>query len=287
MVPSPAVSEVEDNRGKLEKMLSIKEITEDGSDSVDNISEQVKVRTEVVVTGVRGGDTADNAVVSDATMLPISNLSGDSGGDIVHHGVAEFKVEEEAVTQLSKTQSIAAELAKVNQRLCPLVQDLPPRPLSAHECNFTHYFSIDVGGKHFEDQYVYRHANGLCVVGLAPTHPALLPTAHMSEVDFNVGKLSRAEMKVSGKHKKNGRALEVNSALCKVITGDSFYLPRCCVRGVLLEVNERLTKNPSLLKTRAATEGHIAVLMPRPEDWAKAERILFTREQYQIQRGIR
>jgi glycine cleavage system H lipoate-binding protein len=38
--------------------------------------------------------------------------------------------------------------------------------------------------------------------------------------------------------------------LCKVMVGESFYLIRCCVRGVLLEVNERLIKAPGLLNTQ-------------------------------------
>jgi glycine cleavage system H lipoate-binding protein len=61
---------------------------------------------------------------------------------------------------------------------------------------------------------------------------------------------------------------------------------RCCVRGVLLEVNERLIKAPGLLNTQADTEGHIAIMMPRPEDWAKASKVLLTLEQYRERRGL-
>jgi hypothetical protein len=37
---------------------------------------------------------------------------------------------------------------------------------------------------------------------------------------------------------------------------------------------------------QADTEGHIAIMMPRPEDWAKASKVLLTLEQYRERRGL-
>ncbi|CAF2140292.1 BnaAnng21380D, partial [Brassica napus] len=37
---------------------------------------------------------------------------------------------------------------------------------------------------------------------------------------------------------------ESNTALCKVSTAIDSYIVRCCVKGSLLEVNERLIKQP-------------------------------------------
>ncbi|CAM6119328.1 unnamed protein product [Calypogeia fissa] len=167
----------------------------------------------------------------------------------------------------------------------PAAHELPPRPPPANECNFTHYYALDVG-KEFHDQYIFRHANGLCVVGLAPTHAAFKATVGITGVDFNVGKSSRADMKAVGKRKKNATVLEGNSVLCKVMTGEMFFLIRCCVRGTLLEVNQRLIQNPQLLVSHADTQGYVAVLMPRSEDWAKAEKSLLTPEDYRAQRGL-
>jgi len=175
--------------------------------------------------------------------------------------------------------------SSTTESLFPSAEELPPRPPRANSCNYTHWVALDVG-KDFHDQYVYRHANGLCVIGLLPTHVAFKPTPAVTAVDFNVGKQSRADLKVSGKRKKNAITLEPNSVLCKVMVGESFYLIRCCVRGVLLEVNERLIKAPGLLNTQADTEGHIAIMMPRPEDWAKASKVLLTLEQYRERRGL-
>jgi glycine cleavage system H lipoate-binding protein len=61
---------------------------------------------------------------------------------------------------------------------------------------------------------------------------------------------------------------------------------RCCIRGALLEVNQRLLENPQLLVSKAQTEGYIAVLMPKPEDWAKVVKTLLTLAEYREKRGL-
>lgn len=37
---------------------------------------------------------------------------------------------------------------------------------------------------------------------------------------------------------------------------------------------------------QADTEGHIAIIMPRPEDWLKASKTLLTFEQYRERREV-
>ncbi|KAJ6839459.1 protein Simiate [Iris pallida] len=163
---------------------------------------------------------------------------------------------------------------------------LPPAPPSAVEANFARYFAPDFL-KPGHDQYVYRHANGLCVVGLAPAHVALNGEGGgVSAVDFNVGKSDRSELKVTGKRKRNAQHLEPNSALCKVCANGEFYVVRCCVKGSLLEVNDRLIKKPDLLNSSAAREGYIAIIMPKPADWLKVKDSLLSHEDYQKLRGL-
>nr|POE61769.1 hypothetical protein CFP56_78482 [Quercus suber] len=48
---------------------------------------------------------------------------------------------------------------------------------------------------------------------------------------------------------QNAQHFESNSALCKVNTDDASYIVRCCVKGSLLEVNDRLIKQPGLLNS--------------------------------------
>ncbi|XP_075484737.1 uncharacterized protein LOC142524586 [Primulina tabacum] len=165
------------------------------------------------------------------------------------------------------------------------VEELPTVPPSAVEVNFTTYFAPDFM-KPGHDQYVHRHANGLCVVGLASTHVAFKDEGGVVSVDFNVGKSDRSEIKVTGKRKKNAQRFESNTALCKVCTQDASYIARCCVKGSLLEVNERLSKKPELLNSSADREGYIAIIMPKPADWLKTKASLLSVDEYKKLRTV-
>lgn len=50
---------------------------------------------------------------------------------------------------------------------------LPKRPLTLTESHYERWFAMDVDGKPMHDQYMYVHRNGLCIIGLAPTHPII------------------------------------------------------------------------------------------------------------------
>ncbi|KAJ3693954.1 hypothetical protein LUZ60_009434 [Juncus effusus] len=173
----------------------------------------------------------------------------------------------------------------LNSLIFPDLNDLPPIPPSAVETNFARFFLPDFM-KAGHDQYIYRHANGLCVIGLAPAHVALREEGGITTVDFNVGKSDRSEFKVTGKRKRNAQHFESNTALCKVGAKDNFYVVRCCVKGSLLEVNDRLIKQPNLLNSSADREGYIAILMPRPSDWLKIKDSLIGPDEYMKLRGL-
>ncbi|KAF4368058.1 hypothetical protein F8388_002669 [Cannabis sativa] len=72
--------------------------------------------------------------------------------------------------------------------LLPNVGDLPLTPPSAVQSNFISYFAPDFL-KPRHDQYVYRHTNGLCVIGLTSTHLAFKEQegggGGITAVDFN------------------------------------------------------------------------------------------------------
>uniref|UniRef100_A0A7S0V3U8 Protein Abitram n=1 Tax=Polytomella parva TaxID=51329 RepID=A0A7S0V3U8_9CHLO len=50
---------------------------------------------------------------------------------------------------------------------------LPPRPRTFIEQKYRQYFMIDCNGHPFHDQYIFVAPNGLCVIGLAPSHPLI------------------------------------------------------------------------------------------------------------------
>ncbi|KAH9693514.1 actin-binding transcription modulator [Citrus sinensis] len=114
---------------------------------------------------------------------------------------------------------------ELHKLLLPNVHDLPLTPPSAIDFNFVAYFAPDFL-KPGHDQYVYRHANGLCVIGLAPTHVAFKDEGGITAVDFNVGKSDRSGFKVTGKRKKNAQHFESNTAVCKVCTNNDSYIVR-------------------------------------------------------------
>ncbi|KAH9693512.1 actin-binding transcription modulator [Citrus sinensis] len=173
---------------------------------------------------------------------------------------------------------------ELHKLLLPNVHDLPLTPPSAIDFNFVAYFAPDFL-KPGHDQYVYRHANGLCVIGLAPTHVAFKDEGGITAVDFNVGKSDRSGFKVTGKRKKqNAQHFESNTAVCKVCTNNDSYIVRCCVKGSLLEVNNRLIKQPGLLNSSADREGYIAIIMPKPADWLKIKSSLLGLEDYKRKR---
>ncbi|XP_031494052.1 uncharacterized protein LOC116260099 [Nymphaea colorata] len=122
---------------------------------------------------------------------------------------------------------------ELERLLLPDPDQLPVVPPSAVHCNFVADF-LKTG----HDHYIYRHANGLRVVCLAPTHVALAEEAGITAVDFNTRKTDKSEMKVIGKRKK------------------------------------------------AAREGYVAILMPKPEDWLKSKDYFLNLEEYKKLRGI-
>lgn len=176
-------------------------------------------------------------------------------------------------------QELKEEEEELHKLLLPDIRDLPTTPPSSVQTNFVSYFAPDFV-KPGHDQYVYRHANGLCVIGLARTHVAFKDEGGITVVDFNVGKSDRSGIKVTGKRKKNAQHFESNTALCKVCTQNDSYIVRCCVKGSLLEVNDRLIKQPELLNSSTDREGYIAIIMPKPADWLKVKASLLGLEEY-------
>nr|GMD98406.1 protein Simiate [Ipomoea batatas] len=180
---------------------------------------------------------------------------------------------------ISRAESNEEEEEELRRLLVPRIEDLPSVPPSAVESNFVTYYAPDFM-KPGNDQYVRRHANGLCVIGIASSHVAFKDEGGITAVDFNVGKSDRSGIKVTGKRKKNAQHFESNTALCKVCTKDNSYIVRCCVKGPLLEVNERLIERPELLISSAEREGYIAIIMPKPADWLKIKASLLGKEDY-------
>ncbi len=63
------------------------------------------------------------------------------------------------------------------------------------------------------------------------------------------------------------RFLKEDSRLCDLICNDgSRHRVRCCIRGHLLELNERLLTDPDILNKKASSDGYIAIVQVRREE---------------------
>lgn len=159
-----------------------------------------------------------------------------------------------------------------------LLMDQPP--LSVTQRYFTKHFFV--GKLPDEDQCVLRHSNGLCVVCLSPRHQLVTRFGmDIETVDFHSGSTDRIANTLSGKRKKGGQQLQPQSILSVITCADGKrFNVKSCVKGTLLEVNERLISNKHLLVSKTLSDGYIALVMPRLQDIDKIDAELLSETQY-------
>eukprot|EP01113_Clastostelium_recurvatum_P041271 TRINITY_DN6529_c0_g1_i1.p1 TRINITY_DN6529_c0_g1~~TRINITY_DN6529_c0_g1_i1.p1 ORF type:complete len:201 (-),score=31.12 TRINITY_DN6529_c0_g1_i1:192-770(-) len=156
-----------------------------------------------------------------------------------------------------------------------------------------------------EDQYVNQHTNGICVVGVAPGHPIIAEKKRVKKVNFDITNKSRLDNKVVGKGKKGGLWLDADTPLCTIECDDgSLYTLRCCIRGSLLEVNDRLVHQPTLIGGSGSgsgsgdgggggvggdlslTEGFLAIVMPKKDEMDDVTKGLTSYHDYCTKKGL-
>ncbi|XP_039491204.1 protein Abitram [Drosophila santomea] len=137
-----------------------------------------------------------------------------------------------------------------------------------------YYFKGDV------PYQVLYHSNRICLICLAPEHPAL--GQGISSVNFDIGNVDRSQNVVKGKGKKGGMILQAESTLALVTTanGESYKVPSC-IRGKLVEVNTALVEEPKLLEQLPEGAGYFAILLPKIENCDAIKASLLTQEQYE------
>ena len=111
------------------------------------------------------------------------------------------------------------------------------------------------------EQRLDVHSNGLCVLNVAPTHPALQPPHHVVEISYRSDNKNVMQTEVHGKKKAGAVFVQPRDMVCtlKLSDGSSVTL-YACVRGRIIEINHRLVDRPALLGT---PEGYVAILMPK------------------------
>jgi len=141
---------------------------------------------------------------------------------------------------------------------------------------FTRYY-------YFKGEVPYQvlyHSNRICLICLAPDHPAL--SQGISSVNFDIGNVDRSQNVVKGKGKKGGMILQAEStlALLTAESGETYKVPSC-IRGKLVEVNTALVEEPKLLEQLPEGAGYFAILLPKIENCDAIKASLLTQEQYE------
>ncbi|XP_063306640.1 protein Abitram [Pelobates fuscus] len=148
---------------------------------------------------------------------------------------------------------------------------------------FTRWYKPDVKGKLSEDHCILQHSNRICVITLAECHPLLQTGKTIQNINYQISpNCSRLQNKVSGKSKRGAQFLTEFAPLCRILCSDGEeYTIYSCIRGRLLEVNERILENPELLQEKPSTEGYIAVVLPKFEESKTITDGLLSQKEYE------
>ncbi|XP_023163619.1 protein Abitram [Drosophila hydei] len=143
---------------------------------------------------------------------------------------------------------------------------------------FTRYYYIKGGAPY---QVLY-HSNRICLICLAPTHPAF--SEGIASVSYDVGNIDRSQNVVKGKAKKGGMILQADTtlALLTTETGTVYKIPSC-IRGKLVEVNNALQTDAKQLQQAPEGAGYFAILLPKIENCDDIKANLLSQQQFEEQ----
>ena len=147
---------------------------------------------------------------------------------------------------------------------------------------FTPFYKIDVQSPG-DDICIRIHSNRICMISLAPSHSILQENKPVSNVNFRVSeKLDRMKNKVKGKGKHGAQPMQENSNICSITCTDgTTQMIKCCMIGKLVEVNESLATNPSLLREPPHKGGYLAIVLPNIKLVEDMKTKLLTQESYE------
>lgn len=154
----------------------------------------------------------------------------------------------------------------------PVHRVIPSHP-SPTERYFDVRFHIPVLSDHARefrkvgDQVVLIHTNRICLISLSHRHPVLDQNDEGKEIESvsfesESGFNNRLDNKVSGRKKHGAQKLKVKSVLCRIQCRDgSVFHVLTGMKGKLIEVNENLIQDPSLLRKDPYGRGYVAIVM--------------------------
>lgn len=141
--------------------------------------------------------------------------------------------------------------------------DLSSEYQSVLERYYKPMYCVKLEGKDIDHHCLLFHSNRICLLTLPSSHPVIQQTKTLLRINYNVsGNVDRLKNKVSGKGKKGGQKLMPTSVVCQIECADGTkYKVRSCVKGKLIEMNQKLIDEPHELLMDPKTTGHIAVIL--------------------------
>ena len=112
------------------------------------------------------------------------------------------------------------------------------------------YYATHTTSNH---QCLHVHSNGICVLSVAPTHPAIQTPGQIASIAYRSHDAKNlTQTAVSGKRKHGAVFMTPRDMVCTLTLSDgstvSLY---ACIRASVIEINQRLIDHPELLGTPA------------------------------------
>ncbi|CAM9383008.1 unnamed protein product [Ectocarpus sp. 12 AP-2014] len=202
---------------------------------------------------------------------------------------SQEQLQEEAGGRRGKAGSrgSADNLPRAYSRISPLPQQHPrlantDLPGCIVRQDFHCAVLSDAFGQEGVEQCLSFHPNGLAVVQLAPTHPAVGDgDSAIVAVDFDAGGCNVLESAtVKGKKKKGALQLHPTTILCNVKTrGGKEYKVCTGTSGELIQPNKTLAENPGLMSEDPLGRGWLAIIRLKPRDLRRLQEALGVTEE--------
>ena len=133
-------------------------------------------------------------------------------------------------------------------------KEVYPTPL---ERQFSRFYHLE------KNQYAHLHKNkSVTMIGLSPQHPAVVEG--ITSVEFSQPALANEAL---GKRKRGALPLRVETLLCTIRTGQgNEFKINACVNADLVEINERATRDPSVVSKDPEGAGFLCIGLTRAEE---------------------
>lgn len=148
---------------------------------------------------------------------------------------------------------------------------------SVIERYYTKYYRANVHNEANNDTLVLVHSNRICVLMLSERHPLLTNSLNIRSIE----PLASVNQSMSGKSKRGADYVQPNKLLYRVNCDNEQTFTICAsIKGRLVELNDAIIENPTLLQQKPHGEGYLAIFIPSLKDGENNLKLLMTEQDY-------